>query len=130
MTEYFHLAAIGVNEGIADGVTNIVGRDIINPILVMTDGSYLKSVDQYHIHQLFTAITEGAERSKSTNIRRQFVNIAGKVFNWRETVVTNIEQMAAMAAKLMGYGVRVHIDLHTIIILANTKWASQQTWGT
>ena len=37
--------------------------------------------------------------------------------------------MAAMAEKLMGYGVRVHIDLHTIIILANTKWAAQQTWG-
>ena len=125
----FRLAAIGVNEGIADGVTNIVGRDIINPILVMTDGSYLKSVDQYHIHQLFTAITEGAERSKSTNIRRQFVNIAGKVFNWRETVVTNIEQMAAMAAKLLGYSVQVHSYLRAVVILSNTEWAAQQTWG-
>ena len=66
----FRLAAIGVKEGIAEGVTNIVGRDITNPILRMTDDSYLKSLDQYQIHQLFTTITEGAERPEPTNIWR------------------------------------------------------------
>ena len=41
----------------------------------------------------------------------------------------NVERMVAMAAKLLGYGVRVQIDLHAVVILANTKWATQQTWG-
>ena len=82
-------------------------------------------MDQYHIHQLFTAITDGAEKLEATNIRRKFFNIVGKVFDWRKTVVTNVERMAALAAKLQGFGVRVHINLHAVFILANTEWASQ-----
>ena len=90
----FRLASVGFKEGIAEGITKIVRRDITNPILRTTDNSNFKSVDKYQIHQLFTAITEGVERPESSNIRRQFVNITGKIFDWRETVVTNIEWMA------------------------------------
>ena len=92
----FRLAAIGVKEGVVEGITKIVGRDITNPILWTTDNRDFKSVDQYHIHQLFTAITEGVELPELSNIRQQFVNIAGIIFYWRETVVTNVEQMAEM----------------------------------
>ena len=86
-------------------------------------------VDRYQIHKLFTSITEGAERPESTNIRQKFVNIAGKIFDWSETVMTNVERMAAMDEKFLGYGVRVHSDLHAVVILINTEWAAQQTWG-
>ena len=125
----FRLAAIGAKEGIAEGITKIVGRDITNPILQTTDNSDFNSVDQYQIHQLFTEITEGAERPESSNIRRQFVNIAGTIFDWREVIVTNVEQMAAMSEIYIGCGVRVHSDLRAVIILANTECAAQQTWG-
>ena len=57
-------------------------------------------------------------------IRRQFVKIAGICFEWRETVVTNIKRMAAMDAKSLGYGVRVHSNLRAVAILANTEWAA------
>ena len=57
----FHLAAIGVKEGIAEVITKIARRDITNPIFQTTKNSDFKSVDQYQIHQLFTTITEGAE---------------------------------------------------------------------
>ena len=60
-----------------------------------------------------------------SNIRRKFVIIAGKFFDWRETVVTNVKQIAEMAAKYLGYGVRVHSDLRAVVILANTEWATQ-----
>ena len=53
----FRLAEIGVKEWFAEGITNIVGKDITNPILQMTDNQNFKSVDQFKIHQLFTAIT-------------------------------------------------------------------------
>ena len=118
----FRLAAIGVKEGIAEGITKIVGRDITNPILQTTDNSDFNSVDQYQIHQLFTEITEGAERPESSNIRRQFFNTAGMIFNWREAVVTNAERMAEMSSKSLGYGVLVHNDLRAVVILANTEW--------
>ena len=95
----------------------------------MTDTSSFKSVDQFRIHQNFTASTEGEEILDLSNIPRQFVSIAGKNFDWRETVVTNVEQMAAMAAKSLGYDVRIQSNLCAVIILANTEWAAQHIWG-
>ena len=58
----FRLAAIRFKEGIAEEITKIVGRDIMNPILWTTYNIDFKLVYQYQIHQLFTAITEGAEQ--------------------------------------------------------------------
>ena len=43
----FRLAAISINEGIAEGITKIVGREIKNLIIRTTDNSNFKSVDQY-----------------------------------------------------------------------------------
>ena len=57
-----------------------------------------------------------------SNIRQQFVNTAGTIYYWREKVVTNVEWMAEMAAKFLGYGMRVHSDLRAVVILANTEW--------
>ena len=37
--------------------------------------------------------------------------------------------MAAMAAKSLGYGVLLHSDLRAVVLLANTEWVAQQTWG-
>ena len=34
-----------------------------------------------------------------------------------------------MAAKSLGYSVRVHSDLRAVVILEKTEWAAQQTWG-
>ena len=76
----FRLATIDVKEGIAEGITKIVGRDITNPILRTTDNSDFKLVNQYQIHQLFTAITKGAERPESINIRRHFLQHRGEIF--------------------------------------------------
>ena len=52
-----------------------------NPILRMTNDSDFKSVDDYHLHQLIPSTTEGAEMSEATDIRRQFMNIAGTIFD-------------------------------------------------
>ena len=43
--------------------------------------------------------------------------------------MTNVERMAKMAAKFLGYGVHVHINLHVVKILGNMELAAQQTWG-
>ena len=121
----FRLAEIGVKEGIAEGNTNIVENEITNPILWTTDNINFKLMDQFQIHQLFTAITEGAKRPESTNIRKQFVNIKGTIFDWRETVVTNVERMEAMAAKSLVYGMCIHRNLCAIVILVNMEWVAQ-----
>ena len=81
-------------------------------------------MDDYQLHQLLTAITEGAERPEATTIRQQFVNIAGMVFDWRDTVAINVEKFAKNAAKMPAHGILVHDDLKVVIILANVEWAA------
>jgi len=126
----YQLAAIGVKEGVAAGITKIIGKGITNPVLLTTDGISFKSVDQYQLHQLVTTITEGAERPEATTIRQQFVNIAGMVFDWRDTASINVEKFAMDAAKTQAYGICVHDDLKAVVILANMEWAARQSWGT
>jgi len=126
----YRLAAIRVKEEVAVGITKIVGKDITNPILRTTDGISVKSVDEYQLHQLITAITEGAERPEATTIRQQFVNIAGMVFDWRDTVAINVKKFATNTAKMQAYGIRVNDDLKAVVILANVEWAARQSWGT
>ena len=125
----FRLAAIGVKEAIAAGITAIVGESITNPILRTPDGTDFKTVDDYDLADLLQAVAAGAERPEATTIRRQFVGIAGTVFDFRETVATNVERFAATAAKAQGFGIKVHDDLKAIVVLANVEWAAQQTWG-
>ena len=43
----------------------------------------------------------------------------GTIFDWRETVVTNVGRMAVIDTKLQGYGVRVQSDLRAVVILSN-----------
>jgi len=126
----YRMAAIGVKEGVAVGITKIVGTDITNPILRTSDGISFKSVDEYQLHQLVTTITEGAESPEATTNHQQVVNIAGMVFDWRDTVAINVEKFATNAAKMQAYGIRVHGNLKAVVILANVEWAARQSWGT
>ena len=43
--------------------------------------------------------------------------------------MTNVELMAAMAAKSLIYSVHMHGNLCIVVILANTERSAQQTWG-
>jgi hypothetical protein len=126
----YRLAAIGVKEGVAAGIPKIVRKDITNLILRTTDGIIFKLVDEYQLHQLITAITEGAERPEATTTRQQFVNIAGMVFDWRDIVTINVENFATIAAKTQAYGILIHDNLKAVVILANVEWAARQSRGT
>ena len=125
----YRMAAIGVKEGFAKGITKIVGKNITNAILRSADGSRMKSVDDYKLHQLWTAIQEGADRPAASKIQKDYVDITRFIFDWRETAATNVEQLAMLAEKASGFGVRIHSDLRAVIILANTEWAAKQSWG-
>ena len=63
------LAAIRVKEAISAAITSIVGAQITNPILRTTDGSDFRTVDEYNLHQLLSAVKVGAERTSATAIQ-------------------------------------------------------------
>ena len=77
------LAAIGVKEAIAAGITALVGKHIKNPILRTMDGMDFRTVDQYELHQLLTVFKEGAERPSATTISEMMVSVVATAFDWR-----------------------------------------------
>ena len=118
-----------MKEAVAEGLTALVGEAITNPVLRTAEGSNFCGVNKYELHQLYTAIMEGEARPEATNIRRQYVNIAGTMFDFRETFAVNCEQLAAAAMKSQGFGIVVHDDLTANILMANAEWAAGQSWG-
>ena len=125
----FRLAVIGVKEAVAEGITALVGEAITNPVLRTADGSDFCGVDEYQLHQLYTDIMEGADRPEATNIRRQYVDLAGTMSNFRETFAVNYERLAAAAMKSQGFGIVVHDELTANILVANAEWEAGQSWG-
>ena len=90
---------IGVKEAVAEGITALISEAITNSFFWTADGRNFRRVDEYELHQLYTAIMEGATRTEATNIRRQYVNLAGTMFDFRETFAVNCKQLADAAMK-------------------------------
>ena len=124
LTTLFRSVGEAHEEAVAEGITALVDEAITNPVLWTADGIDFRRVDEYELHQLYTAIMEGAARTEATNIRRQYVNIVGTIFDFRETFAVNYERLAAAAMKSQGFGIVVHNDLTANILMANTEWAA------
>ena len=122
-------AVIGMKEAVAEGITALIGEAITNSVLWAADGSEFRGVDEYELHQLYTAIMEGAARPEATNIRRKYVDLAGTMFNFRDTFAVNFERLAAAAMKFQGFEIVVHDDLTANILMANADWAAGSLWG-
>ena len=125
----YRLAAIGVKEGVAEAITALVGEAITNPVLRSADGLTFKTVDEYQLHELLTAIKEGAERPEATTIRANVVTFVATNFDFRESIAINMERLATAATKVGNSGVKMDNDLKAIILLANVEWAARQSWG-
>ena len=57
----------------------------------MTDGSYFRTVEKYDLHQLLSAVTNGAKRLSVTAIKQMMVNVIATSFDRRESSATNLE---------------------------------------
>ena len=75
------LAVIGVKEAIAAAITAIVGAQITNLILRTTDGSNFRTVDEYYLHQLLSAVKGGAERPSAAAIQHMMVDVMATTFD-------------------------------------------------
>ena len=116
-------------EAIAAAITSIVGAQITNLILRTIDGSYFRTVDEYDLHQLLSAVKGGAEWPSSTAIRQMMVDVMATTFDWQESAATNLKQLLTSIAKAAVYGVRFHNDMKELVITSNVSHAAQQTWG-
>ena len=109
----------------AKEITVKVGANITNPFLCHAEGVRFKKVYEYKLHQLVTAVMEGAERPDPIAIRKQIASIMAFEFDWRETGATSQERLAVDIAKAAAFGVTIAHDVKATIILANIATAAR-----
>ena len=116
-------------KSISAAITAIVRAQITNPILRTTDGSDFRTVDEYDLYQLLSAVKGGSEWPSVMAIRQMMVDVMATSFDWRKTAATNLEQLSTAIAKAATYGVRFHIDMKGLAIIANVAHHAQQPSG-
>jgi hypothetical protein len=62
-------AVIGAKEAIAKAITTKAGTRITDAILRTTDGQDHKSIDEFELHELVSALMQGAERTAISEVR-------------------------------------------------------------
>ena len=107
----------------------IVGPKITNPILRTTYGSDFRTVDEYALHQLLSAVMGGAKQPSVMTSRQMMVDVMATTFDWRESAATNLKKLSIEIVKAATYGIRFHNDMKGLVITANVAYASQQTLG-
>ena len=122
------LKGTGVKEAIASTIKSIVGAHITNPILLTTDGLDFRTVDEYELHQLLSAVKGGAGRPSATAIRQMKVDVMVTTFDWQDSAATNLEKLSTAIVKAATYGARFHNDMKGIVITANVDYTAHQTW--
>ena len=110
------------------GIRTGGGAEITNPILRTTDGSDFRTVDEYNLHQLLSAVKGAAEGQSATAIRHMMVDFINTSLEWRESAATNLKQLSTTIVKAATYGMRFHNDTKGHVITTNVAHAAQQLW--
>lgn len=126
---YAYQATIGTKMGVADAITEKVGKDITDPILRTADGTDYKSVDDWSLHELMEAAIAGAINPNYGDILSHFNTLIHFKFDFRKTITTNMEQLRAAATRVNVYDA-LHTEAHMALqVLANIEEAVQHGWG-
>ena len=78
----FRLAAIGLKEGVAVGISKVFGTDITDTTLRTTDGKDYKTANEYNLYNLMKEVIEGAERPAATDVRKVYVTLCLTKFDF------------------------------------------------
>ncbi|KAL3770316.1 hypothetical protein ACHAWO_008541 [Cyclotella atomus] len=106
-------AAIGVKEGATEAWLEIVGKDVLVPVLRDTDGIRTKGIDDYYnLSDLVTATISGANQPKATDVLSQLTAVLNKAYDFRKKLAVNFESQQAAAAKVGSYGITIGIARH------------------
>lgn len=126
---YAYQATIGTKMGVADAITEKVGKDITDPILRTADGTDYKSVDDWSLHELMEAAISGAINPNYGDILSHFNTLIHFKFDFRKTITTNMEHLRAAATRVNVYDA-LHTEAHMALqVLANIEEAVQHGWG-
>jgi len=122
-------AVIGAKEAIAKAITTKAGTRITDAILRTTDGQDHKSIDEFELHKLVSALMQGAERTAISEVREGIIDVLGTEFNLRRHFATNVAALRADINKLVAYGIVIPDGIIATIILAEADRAANSSGG-
>ena len=122
-------AVIGAKEGATDAIVKKVGTAITDNVLRTSDGTDVKGVDDYELHQLINAIIQGATRPALADIRLQLAAIVNFPFDWRQTASTNLAVLRAKIDRLQAYGITVSDSQTVLVVMTNVEAAAREPYG-
>ena len=82
---------IGANEGIMEGITNLVGSKITNAVLQTSYGTNFKGINDYQLFKHIDPIVGGTNRPATSDIRDQLHGILSTTLNFQQRIVANVE---------------------------------------
>ena len=103
-----------------------VGTAITDNVLRTSDGTDVKGVDDYELHQLINAIIQGATRPALSKIRLQLAAIVNFPFDWRQTASTNLAVLRAKIDRLQAYGITVSDSQTVLVVMTNVEAAARK----
>ena len=125
---YAYQATIGTKMGVADAITEKVGKDIKDPILRTANGTDYKLVDDWSLRELMEAAISGAINPNG-DILSHFNTLIHFKFDFCKTISTNMKHLWAAATCVNVYDA-LHTEAHMALqVLANIEEAVQHGWG-
>ena len=122
-------AVIGAKEGATAAITAKVGERVTDAILRTADGTDFKSIDEYELYELVSAVIQAADRPRVRAIRQQLLAALSYRFNLRQRFSDNVAVLRAKNARIAAYGIVVHDDMIANVVLAEADEAAREEWG-
>ena len=116
-------AMIGAKEGVVKAITTLVGTNITNSVLQISNGDF-KSIDDYTLHKVLQAAFENADCPPVVDVLEQIIDVIHYTFDFCKKISANMEIVQNMANKMSAYG----IDVGTPA-LANIETATKHKYG-
>ena len=121
-------ATIGTKEGVAEGITQLVGSAITDSVLKNVDGSP-KTVDEYTIALLLQAIRDGSIRPEHQDVLDLGIAVLSFRFDWRKKIPANLEQLKVTIERGKAFGLNLDVTFLVRVLLSNLHEAVQHDWG-
>ena len=119
---------MGAKQGVVDAFIHKFGAEITDPILCTPEGD-LKDIDEFSIHELIQAVKDATDRPQASAILEEIREATRFAFNFRQKVITNVEQLNRRVKDLAAHGTPLTPAQIVLIVMANIEHAEKHPYG-
>ena len=121
----------GIKEGVAKSLTAIFGIEIVHSVTHDEEGSCKKPIDDWKLHEIYTAIRAAAVKPSPQYVINMLINFLKFKFHFKKSALENLNKINTIVTSLKNNGAKIDPSIIALIIMNNyTYAAANTTWGT